>query len=98
MTHLIYLIGKDGLEVIKMIFSNPIFSKVMLYDLHAVYVDGQYEFDEFFSSTVRCKTIAMSNPKPGHKVPYNQSWEFHFALVGTNKVQTSGYNFVPRVM
>ena len=48
--------------------------------------------------TVRCKTVAMSNPKPGHKVPCNQLWEFHFALVGTNKVQALGYNFVPRVM
>ena len=36
--------------------------------------------------TVRCKTVAMSNPKPGHEVPCNQLWEFHFALVGTNKV------------
>ena len=48
--------------------------------------------------TVRCKTVAMSNPKPGYKVPCNQLWEFHFALVGTNKVQTPGYDFVPRVM
>ena len=49
-------------------------------------------------STVRCKTVAMSNPQPGHEVPCNQLWEFHFALVGTNKVQALGYNFVPRVM
>ena len=48
--------------------------------------------------TVRCKTVAMSNHKPGHEVPCNQLWEFHFALVGTNKVQALGYNFVPRVM
>ena len=51
-----------------------------------------------FMHTVRCKTIAMSNLKPGHEVPCNQSWESHFALVGTNKVQALGYNFVPRVM
>ena len=50
------------------------------------------------SITVRCKTVAMSNLKPGHEVPYNQLWEFHFALVGTNKVQALGYNFVSRVM
>ena len=50
------------------------------------------------ASTVRCKTVTMSNSKPGHKVPCNQLWEFHFALVGTNKVQALGYNFVPRVM
>ena len=48
--------------------------------------------------TVRCKTVAMSNSQPGHKVPCNQLWEFHFALVGTNRIQTLGYNFVPRVM
>ena len=49
-THPIYLIWRDGLEVIKMIFSSPIFSQVMSYDPHAVYVDGQREFGEFFSS------------------------------------------------
>ncbi|KAI9449509.1 hypothetical protein HD554DRAFT_2181041 [Boletus coccyginus] len=48
--------------------------------------------------TVRCKTVAMSNPKPGREAPRNHLWEFHFALVGTNKVQTLSYNFVPRVM
>ena len=49
-------------------------------------------------ATIRCKTIAMPNPKLGREAPRNQLWEFHFALVGTNKVQTLGYNFVPRVM
>ena len=49
-------------------------------------------------STVRCKTIAISNPKPGHKVSCNQLWEFHFVLVGINKVQALGYNAVSRVM
>ena len=52
----------------------------------------------FLVNIMRCKTIAMSNPKPGHEVPCNQLWEFHFALVGTNKVQALGYNVVPRVM
>ncbi|KAL4064880.1 hypothetical protein V8B97DRAFT_1919931 [Scleroderma yunnanense] len=35
-THPIYLIWHNGLEVIKMIFSNPIFAKVMTYDPHAI--------------------------------------------------------------
>ena len=30
--------------------------------------------DEGIRLTVRCKTIAMSNLKPGHKVPCNQLW------------------------
>jgi len=48
--HPIYLIWRDGLEVIKMIFSNPIFAKMMTYDPHVVSVDGQREYGEFFSS------------------------------------------------
>ncbi|KAL4080617.1 hypothetical protein J3A83DRAFT_4355650 [Scleroderma citrinum] len=36
-THPIYLIWHNGLEVIKMIFSNPIFAKVMTYDPHAIF-------------------------------------------------------------
>jgi len=66
-------------------------------------LDGLHDLDSNdrehqMQTTVRCKTIAMPNPKLGRKAPHNQLWEFHFALVGTNKVQTLGYNFVPRVM
>lgn len=49
-THPIYLVWRDGLEVVKALFSNPIFSKVMSYDPHAVFVNGEREYGEFFSS------------------------------------------------
>jgi len=51
LTHLIHLIWQDGLEVIKGIFSNPVFAKDMTYDPHVISTDKGWEFGEFFSST-----------------------------------------------
>ena len=65
---------------------------------HVHILKGPFNFPILSVHTVRCKTVAMSNLKPGHEVPCNQLWGFHFALVGTNKVQALGYSFVPRVM
>ena len=47
------------------------------------------------SHTVTFKTIAMPNPNTAHEARCNHPWELHLALVGTNKVQTIGYNSVP---
>jgi len=49
-THPIHLIWQDGLEVIKGIFSNPVFAKDMTYDPHVISTDKGREFGEFFSS------------------------------------------------
>ena len=45
-------------------------------------------------STVTSKTIAMSNLDVVCEVHHKHPWEFHFALVGTNKVQTLGYKSI----
>ena len=42
-------------------------------------------------NTVTSKTVAMSNLDMVHKAHHKHPWELHFALVGTNKVQTLGY-------
>ena len=41
--------------------------------------------------TVISKTVAMSNLNVVHEVHHKHPWEFHFALVEINKVQTPGY-------
>ena len=41
--------------------------------------------------TVTFKTVAMSNLDVVCKAHHKHLWEFHFILVGTNKVQTLGY-------
>lgn len=46
----IHLFWRDGLEVIKRTFSNPIFSKDMIYDPYAVMSEEGREFGDFFSS------------------------------------------------
>ena len=71
--------------------------KLLTYDL-SLSTTYHPQSDSKTEHIVRCKTIAMSNSKPGHKVSCNQLWEFHFALVGTNKVQTLGNKVVPRVI
>ena len=44
--------------------------------------------------TVSSKTVAMSNLDVVHKAHHKHLWEFHFALVGTNKVQTLCYKLI----
>ena len=39
--HPIYLVWQDGLEVIKMLFSNPVFTQAMTYDPHTIFVNGE---------------------------------------------------------
>ncbi|KAG2124381.1 hypothetical protein DEU56DRAFT_873315 [Suillus clintonianus] len=44
------LIWRDGLEVVKDIFANPIFSNHMMYDPHIVMVGSEREYGEFFTA------------------------------------------------
>ena len=44
--------------------------------------------------TVTSKTVAMFNLDMVHEAHHRHPWEFHFALVGTNKVQTLGYKLI----
>ncbi|KAG2127113.1 hypothetical protein DEU56DRAFT_915826 [Suillus clintonianus] len=46
----IELIWRDGLEVVKDIFANPIFSNHMMYDPHIVMVGSEREYGEFFTA------------------------------------------------
>ena len=50
--------------------------------------------DELCENTVTSKTIAMSNLDVVCKAHHKHLWESHFALVGTNKVQTLGYKLI----
>ena len=45
------LIWRDGLEVAKDLFSNPIFAKYMTYDPHKVMRGEEREYSEFFTGT-----------------------------------------------
>ena len=45
------LIWRDGLEVVKDLFSNPIFAKYMTYDPHKVMRGTDREYGEFFTGT-----------------------------------------------
>ncbi|KAG1857135.1 hypothetical protein F4604DRAFT_1883077 [Suillus subluteus] len=47
---LMELIWCDGLEVIKDLFANPIFSNHMMYDPHLVMTGSECEYSEFFTS------------------------------------------------
>ncbi|KAH7903383.1 hypothetical protein BJ138DRAFT_1138745 [Hygrophoropsis aurantiaca] len=44
--HLIY---RDGLEVVKHLFANPVFANNMSYDLHVVYDGGNCEYGEWMT-------------------------------------------------
>ena len=46
------------------------------------------------SLTVTSKTVAIFNLDVVREVHYKHPWEFHFALVGTNKAQTLGYKSI----
>ena len=45
------LIWRDGLDVVKDLFSNPIFAKYMTYDPHKVTRGTDREYSEFFTGT-----------------------------------------------
>ena len=45
------LIWRDGLEVVKDLFSNPIFAKYMTYNPHKVTCGTDREYSEFFTGT-----------------------------------------------
>ena len=45
--------------------------------------------------TVTPKSVTITNLKPGREAPRNHPWEFHFTLVGPNRVQPLGYKPIP---
>ena len=45
-------------------------------------------------TTVTSKTVAIFNLDMVRKAHHKHLWEFHFTLVGTNKVQTPGYKLI----
>lgn len=47
----IRLIWQDGMEVVRDLFSNPIFANYMTYDPHKVMCGAECEYSEFFTST-----------------------------------------------
>ena len=47
-----------------------------------------------YDSTVTSKTVAMSNLDVVHEAHHKHPWEFHFALLRTNKVQILGYKLI----
>ncbi|KAG2116454.1 uncharacterized protein F5147DRAFT_743089 [Suillus discolor] len=48
----IKLIWRDGLEVVKDLFANPIFSNHMMYDPHIVTTGSEREYGEFFTANM----------------------------------------------
>ncbi|KAG2144136.1 uncharacterized protein EDB93DRAFT_1105038 [Suillus bovinus] len=48
----IELIWRDGLEVVKDLFANPIFSNHMMYDPHIVITGSEREYGEFFTANM----------------------------------------------
>ena len=46
-----YLIWRDGLEVVKDLFSNPLFADYMTYHPYKVIRDEEREYSEFFTGT-----------------------------------------------
>ena len=45
------MIWCDGLEVVKDLFSNPMFAKYMTYSPHEVRCGEEHEYSEFFTGT-----------------------------------------------
>ena len=54
------LIWRDGLEVVKDLFSNPMFAKYMTYSPHEVRCGEEREYSEFFTGT-RAFAIQVSD-------------------------------------
>jgi len=50
-THDARLIWRDGLEVVKDLFSNPVFTDHMTYNPHKVMCGTEQEYSEFFTGT-----------------------------------------------
>ncbi|KAG1800872.1 uncharacterized protein HD556DRAFT_1430227 [Suillus plorans] len=50
-THPVHLIWRDALEVTKHIFGNPIFANDMEFDPYEIFVDGEWEYGEWMSSS-----------------------------------------------
>jgi hypothetical protein len=46
----IHLIWRDGLEVTKQLFANPIYVNHMCYDPHYIYQEQERQFGEFWTS------------------------------------------------
>ncbi|KAG2029520.1 hypothetical protein BDR03DRAFT_880521 [Suillus americanus] len=46
----IHLIWRDGLEVMKQLFANPVYANHMCYDPHYIYQDQEHQFGEFWTS------------------------------------------------
>jgi hypothetical protein len=46
----IHLIWRDGLEVTKQLFANPIYAKHMCYDPHHIYQGQEHQIGEFWTS------------------------------------------------
>jgi hypothetical protein len=46
----IHLIWRDGLEVTKQLFTNPIYAKHMCYDPHHIYQGQERQIGEFWTS------------------------------------------------
>ncbi|KAG2336694.1 hypothetical protein BDR05DRAFT_953157 [Suillus weaverae] len=47
---LIHLIWRDGLEVTKQLFANPVYAKHMCYDPHYIYQGQEHQIGEFWTS------------------------------------------------
>ncbi|KAG1738115.1 uncharacterized protein EDB91DRAFT_1237796 [Suillus paluster] len=47
---LIHLIWRDGLEVMKQLFANPVYANHMCYDPHYIYQGQERQFGEFWTS------------------------------------------------
>ena len=54
------LIWRDGLEVVRDLFSNPMFANYMTYDPHTVKCGMEREYSEFFTGT-RAFAIQVSS-------------------------------------
>lgn len=46
----IHLIWRDGLEVTKQLFANPVYANHMCYDPHYIYQGQERQFGEFWTS------------------------------------------------
>ncbi|KAG1723222.1 hypothetical protein EDB19DRAFT_1898102 [Suillus lakei] len=64
----IELIWRDGLQVVKDLFANPIFSNHMMYDPHIVMTRSEREYGEFFTAN-RAFTIQNNLPEGATMIP-----------------------------
>ncbi|KAG1726930.1 hypothetical protein EDB19DRAFT_1897601 [Suillus lakei] len=64
----IELIWRDGLQVVKDLFANPIFSNHMMYDPHIIMTGSECEYGEFFTAN-RAFTIQNNLPEGATMIP-----------------------------